>query len=115
MPVIQDILECFGICSACSICCDLHCWFDISYVLCGGFKFIFFKAELSSYSRCKVLNVQRTILVEGDLSKLFVVQPAAQDWVDVVLGLDCSGFCFLACKTYRNGALVLRGYLFSSL
>lgn len=75
----------------------------------------FFKAELSSYSRCEVLNVHRTILVEGDLSKLFVSQPPAQDWVDVELGLDCSGFCFLACEISRNGALVLREYLFSSL
>lgn len=33
---------------------------------------------------------------------LLVCQPPAQDWVDVELGLDCSGFCFLVCQTYRN-------------
>lgn len=66
------------------------------------YLFIYFKAELCSNNICEVLNVQRTILVEGDLSMLFVSQHLAQNWVNIELGLDSSGFCFLACKTYRN-------------
>lgn len=101
MPVIQDILECFGICSACSISVMISIVGFVClmfFVVVFNFFFFFFKAELSSYSRCEVLNFHRTILVEGDLSMLFV----CQDWVGVELGLDCSGFCFPVCQTHRN-------------
>lgn len=73
MPVIQDILECFGICSACGISVVISVvGFMYLTFLVVVFIIFFFKAELCSYTRCEVLNVQRTILFEGDLSFLFV-------------------------------------------
>lgn len=41
MPVIQDILECFGICLW-YFCRDIRCWFYVSYIPCGGFYYFFF-------------------------------------------------------------------------
>lgn len=99
MPVIQDILECFGVCSACSISFVISLVGFIHLTFFGGFYlFIYFKAELCSNNICEVLSVQRTILVEGDLSMLFVSQHLLRtgsmlnwDWV-------VQGFVFLHVK-----------------